>query len=101
MAVCTRQHTGNHTRPASREARCRAAVIQRPSRMSHERPARLWRAVRGQGVLPLEGFGEAVEAGNDAETGAAVNLLGEVGFAGEERAELRALGHEFPHEQVE
>ena len=101
MAVYTRQPAGSRTKPASRGT-CRATAVKfRPSRMSHERPARLWRAVRGQGVLPLEGFGEAVEAGNDAETGAAVDLLGEVGFAGEERAELCALGHEFPHEQVE
>ena len=42
-----------HARPASREARCRAAVASRPCRMSPERPARLRRAVRGAGVLPL------------------------------------------------
>ena len=34
MAVCIRQHTGNRTRPASREARRRAAVASRPSGMS-------------------------------------------------------------------
>ena len=34
MAVYIRQHTGNHTRPASREARRRAAVTPQPSRMS-------------------------------------------------------------------
>ena len=42
-----------HARPASREARCRAAVASRPCRMSPERPARRRRAVRGAGVLPL------------------------------------------------
>ena len=47
MAVYISQLTGNRTRPASREACCRAAVIQRPSRMSHWHPARPWRAVRG------------------------------------------------------
>ena len=31
MAVCTGQRTGNHTRPASREACCRAAVKPRPT----------------------------------------------------------------------
>ena len=61
---------GEHTKPASREACCRAAVKPRPSSMSPYAPARLWRAVRkgaqppwmstrptgaerGQGVLPL------------------------------------------------
>ena len=38
-----------HARPASREARCRAAVASRPCRMSPERPARRRRAVRGAG----------------------------------------------------
>ena len=47
MAVYISQLTGNRTRPASREACRRAAVIQRPSRMSHWHPARPWRAVRG------------------------------------------------------
>ena len=53
VAVCIRQLTGNHTRPASREACCRAAVALRPSRISPERPARLRRAVRGPGTLSL------------------------------------------------
>ena len=45
---------GNHTRPASREARRRAAVKPRPNRISLYAPARPWRAVRGwvQGVTP-------------------------------------------------
>ena len=38
---------GNHTRPASREARRRAAVKPRPNRISLSAPARPWRAVRG------------------------------------------------------
>ena len=53
MAVCTRQQTGNRTKPVSREARCRAAVKTRPSHMSLYDPARLRRAVRGAGALPL------------------------------------------------
>ena len=40
-------------RPASRETLRRAAATSRPSRMSPEHPARLWRAARGAGVLPL------------------------------------------------
>ena len=39
--------------PASREARRRAAVKPPASLLSLEHPARLCRAVRGQGVLPL------------------------------------------------
>ena len=39
--------------PASREARRRAAAISQSSCMSPEHPARLRRAVRGAGVLPL------------------------------------------------
>ena len=45
MAVCTRQHTGNRTRPASREACRRAAVTPQPSCMSLYAPARQRRAV--------------------------------------------------------
>ena len=45
MAVCTGHQTGNHTRPASREACCRAAVASRPSRMSFEQPRALWRGI--------------------------------------------------------
>ncbi len=44
---------GNHTRPASREARRRAAVKPRPSSMSVERPPRPMDAMWGQGALPL------------------------------------------------
>ena len=62
-AVCAGQLTGNHTRPASREACRRAAVKPRSTFMSPYAPARLWRAVRGAGALPLLvvlgfGFGE-------------------------------------------
>ena len=46
MAVFAVQLAGICTRPASREACRRAAVKPRPSRMSHEHPARLRRAVR-------------------------------------------------------
>ena len=53
MAVYISQLTGNRTRPASREACCRAAVKPRPSPMSPYSPARHRRAVRGQGALPL------------------------------------------------
>ena len=49
MAVYARQPAGSRTKPASREACRRAAVALRPSRMSLEHPARLRRAVRGQG----------------------------------------------------
>ena len=52
-AVCARRQTGNHTRPASREACRRAAVKPRPTFMSPYAPARLWRAVRGAGAPPL------------------------------------------------
>ena len=47
------QAAGSRTRPASREACRRAAVASRSSCMSPERPARLWRAVRGAGGHPL------------------------------------------------
>ena len=72
MAVYISQLTGNRTRPASREACCRAAVIQRPSRMSHWHPARPWRAVRGCRGHPLlygEGFVLAEEGGVFGEKG--------------------------------
>ena len=70
MAVFPSQLTRSWTRPASREARCRAAVKPRPTGMSPYAPARLRRAVRlgalplapdveaGQGTLEL-GFGNA------------------------------------------
>ena len=38
MAVYAMQPAGSHTRPASREARCRVAVKPRPTGMSHEQP---------------------------------------------------------------
>jgi len=44
---------GEHTKPASREACCRAAVKPRPSSMSVERPPRPMDAMWGQGALPL------------------------------------------------
>ena len=44
-----RQTATKPARPASREACRRAAVKPRPSCMSPEQPARLWRAVRGAG----------------------------------------------------
>ena len=53
MAVFAVQLAGIRTRPASREACRRAAVIPQPSRMSLYAPARRRRAVRGQGALPL------------------------------------------------
>ena len=58
MAAFTVQAAGNRTRPASREACRRAAVVSQSSCMSPEHPARQRRAVRGQGVLPLEQEGE-------------------------------------------
>ena len=42
MAVLTCQPAGSNTRPASREARRRAAVKPRPTGMSHEQPRALW-----------------------------------------------------------
>ena len=63
---------GNHTRPASREARRRAAVKPRPNRISLYAPARPWRAVRGCRGHPLlygEGFVLAEEGGVFGEKG--------------------------------
>ena len=51
---------GKHTRPASREARCRAAVKPRPSSMSPYAPARLWRAVRKGAQPPWMSTGKSV-----------------------------------------
>ena len=51
---------GKHTRPASREARCRAAVKPRPSSMSPYAPARLWRAVRKGAQPPWMSTGRSV-----------------------------------------
>ena len=65
MAVYAVQAGGKHTRPASREAFRRAAVVSRPSRMSPEYPARHRRAVRGAGVLPLPCLFADAEAGED------------------------------------
>ena len=53
MAVLTCQPAGKPAKPASREARRRAAVALRPTCMSPEHPARPWRAVRGTGGHPL------------------------------------------------
>ena len=54
MAVYTRQLAGSRTRPASREACCRAAVASQPSRMSPDQP-RAQRARSGvQGVTPCQ-----------------------------------------------
>ena len=49
MAVYTIQPAGSRTRPASRGTCCATAVKPRPPGLSPECPARLWRAVRGQG----------------------------------------------------
>ena len=52
-AVWPRQPAGSRTRPASRGTLRATAVNPRPAFMSPEHPARLRRAARGQGVLPL------------------------------------------------
>ena len=57
VAVCIRQETGNHTRPASREARRRAAVSPQPTRISHERPARIARSPGCRGSPPAQSKG--------------------------------------------
>ena len=51
---------GEHTKPASREACCRAAVKPRPSSMSPYAPARLWRAVRKGAQPPWMSTGRSV-----------------------------------------
>ena len=51
-AVCAGQLTGNHTRPASREALRRAAVKPRPSSMSPYAPARIARSPGSRGAAP-------------------------------------------------
>ena len=67
MAVYAMQPAGNHTSPASRGT-CRATAVKpRPTCMSPERPARLRRAVRGQGALPLAAAAEV--GGTDAFAG--------------------------------
>ena len=52
MAVFAVQLAGICTRPASREARRRAAVKPRPSCMSPEYPRALWARCGVQGVTP-------------------------------------------------
>ena len=72
MAVYTIQLAGNHTRPASREACRRAAVVFTDKLHFSRAPPRPMGAVWGAGVLPLlvdvdgevgvlEGVGFAVE----------------------------------------
>ena len=54
MAVFPIQLTRSYTKPASREAYCRAAVSPQPSCMSLKCSCALWAgAVWGQGVLSL------------------------------------------------
>ena len=53
MAVCTRQQTGNYTKPASREARCRAAVSPQPTGVSPEHSRALWARCGVKGYYPL------------------------------------------------
>ena len=55
MAVYISQLTGNRTRPASREARRRAAVIQRPSRFPSSIPAPCGGGVGCRGSPPARG----------------------------------------------
>ena len=52
MAVWVGHQTGSYARPASREARCRAAVIPRPTGFPTSSPAP-YGAEWGAGVLPL------------------------------------------------
>ena len=51
-AVCARRQTGNHTRPASREACRRAAVTPQPSRFPSSTPAPYGRGVGFRGSPP-------------------------------------------------
>ena len=51
-AVCARRQTGNHTRPASREACCRTAVTPQPSRFPSSTPAPYGRGVGCRGTPP-------------------------------------------------
>ena len=51
-AVCARRQTGNHTRPASREACRRAAVTPQPSRFPSSTPAPHGRGVGCRGTPP-------------------------------------------------
>ena len=52
MAVFSIQLTGSHTEPASREARCRAAVALRPSCMPPSSSAPKGRGVGSRGAAP-------------------------------------------------
>ena len=52
MAAFPIQLSGIHTRPASREACCRAAVTPQPSRMSPYAPARIARSPGSRGTTP-------------------------------------------------
>ena len=52
MAVFSIQLAGSYTRPASREARCRAAVSPQPIRISLECPAPTGRGVGCRGTAP-------------------------------------------------
>ena len=52
MAAFPIQLSGIHTRPASREACCRAAVTPQPSRMSPYAPARIARSPGCRGTAP-------------------------------------------------
>ena len=52
MAVFAMQVTGIYIGPASREARCRAAVTPQPSRMSLYAPARIARSPGCRGTAP-------------------------------------------------
>ena len=57
MAVFSIQLAGSYTRPASREARCRAAVSPQPSRISLECPAPYGRGVGCRGSPPAASRG--------------------------------------------
>ena len=52
MAVFAMQVTGIHTRPASREARCRAAVTPQPTCFTSNSPAPYGRGVGCRGTAP-------------------------------------------------
>ena len=83
-AVCTGQLAGNRTRPASCGTRRATAVKPRPSCMALYAPARLRRAVRGAGVLPLQ---KGVHGGKAVEDQVGLDVaflhVLQGGFAGE------------------
>ena len=54
MAVFAMQVTGIHTRPASREARCRAAVTPQPTCFTSNSPAPYGRGVGCRGAAPAK-----------------------------------------------